>query len=79
MASQYGHATERDRMIEDVWVFRNSEFQKLEQADLVERQEKKKETERKNKKSSFRNWFSSGDNTLMMSDEAKRIHANLER
>jgi len=81
----YYNKTERDEMIDHAKIFRQSELSRLEKDAAEIEAEKKREDalaaekEKKKKKNWFENWFGKGDETFMMSSEAKRINANLER
>ena len=75
------YKTERDEMIDHAKIYRQSELSRLER-DATELETEKKredalvaEKEKKKKK----NWFGKSDETFLMSNEAKRINANLER
>jgi len=80
----YYHQTQRDEMIEHAKIYRQSELGRLEQGATELETEKKREDalaaeKSKKKKNRFKDWFGTGDETFLMSSEAKRINSNLER
>jgi len=75
-------------MIDHAKIYRQSELSRLERGAAEFESEKKREEaiaaenaakEKKKKKSWMENWLGKGDETFLMSDEAKRINSNLER
>ncbi len=79
------HDQNRESMASQVHVARNKELEKLHQE--IEEQKKDQEwdedyqqtLERREKLSFWKKFKSGGDKTYLMSDEAKKIHNNLER
>lgn len=79
------HEKDRENTANQVHIVRNKELEKLNRE--IEEQKKDKEweedyqrtLERREKLSFWKKFKSGGDKTYMMSDEAKRIHNNLER
>ena len=79
------YKAQKDEMIDQAKIHRQSELSRLER-DASELESDKKgedafaaEKEKKKKKNLMENWFGRVDETFLMSNEAKRINANLER
>lgn len=79
------HERDREVMSKQVYVARNKELDKLRKEVEEEKKDKEWEEdyqrtlERREKWSFWKKFQSGGGKTYMMSDEAKRIHQNLER
>ncbi len=82
------YQSQKDEMVDHARIFRQSELGRLEQdASAFESERKreelvaaeKAEKEKKKKKGWMENWFGKGDETFLMSSEARKINANLER
>ena len=77
------YKSQRDEMVEHTKIYRQTELSRLEREAAEFEADKKREDVRaekaKKKNVWFKDWFGTGDETFMMSGEAKRINANLER
>ena len=81
---EYTYKSERDEMIDHAKIYRQSALSSLERDATELESEKKREDEKaakekKKKKSWAESWFGQGNETFLMSDEAKRINSNFER
>ena len=75
------YRSQRGEMVEHTKIYRQNELSRLEQGATELETEKKREDAAKSKKKKnwLKDWFGQGDETFLMSNEAKRINANLER
>lgn len=79
------YQSERDGMIDEMKMHRQSQISRLDnEAKELEAERKRNdeiaaEKAAKKKKSVWANWFGKGDETFMMSGEAKKINENLQR
>ncbi len=79
------HEKDRENMASQVHIARNKELERLnreidQQNEDGEWEEDYQRTlERREKLSFWKKFKSGGDQTYLMSDEAKKIHGNLER
>jgi hypothetical protein len=77
-AKEY-HSKEVDSMSNQVHIFRNREMDKLQVEGKREEDWQKDYTDTVKKRKKWNNWLHKGnDETLMMSDKAKEINANLK-
>lgn len=79
------HDRERESMANQMHIVRNKELERLEKAIEEDKKDKEWEEdyqrtlERREKWNLWNKFKSGGDKTYLMSDEAKKIHSNLER
>ena len=77
------YQSQRDEMVEHTKIHRQTELGRLEREatefEADRRREDAHSDKAMKKKAWFKDWFGQGDETFMMSGEAKRINANLER
>jgi hypothetical protein len=73
------HNKEVDSMSDQVHVFRNREMDKLQVEGKREEEWRQDYADTMQKRAKWKNWLHKGnDETLMMSDKAKEINANLK-
>ena len=73
------YQSQRDEMVEHARIYRQSELSRLEKGATELETEKQREEVAAAKKAKKKNWFGKGDETFLMSEEAKKINANFER